>query len=104
MFAAVKSVRAEPVLLAGLASRVGDATVAVFSSVPPDALTVTTIVTVTDEPAAIVPTFTVSVFPTGGAHEPWVVEQDTNVVPDGSGSDSTTAAALAGPAFETTIV
>lgn len=104
MFEALKSVWAEPVLLAGLTSRVGDATVAVFSSDPPEALTVTTMVTVTDEPAAIVPTFAVTVLPAGGAQEPCVVEQETKVVPDGSGSVSTTAAALAGPPFETTIV
>ena len=104
----VTEVVAVALLFARFESAVGDETVAVlFTRLPAPALTLATRVIVAEPRLATVPRFAVTVpaEPTGGpVHVPTVGVHDTNVVPVGSGSLTTTLAAAAGPALLTVIV
>jgi len=91
-------------LLPGSGSWVDDDAVAVLTRLPAEAVTLTTIVTVSRTPTAIVPRLAVTVPPLPGAgprQVPTVVVHETNVVPAGRGSSTTTASAASGPAFTT---
>ena len=78
-------------LLPGLGSVVEEVTVAVFvSTVPPGAVTVTTIETVAPDEAARVPRVAVTV-PELKVQTPWVVVQETKETPAGSVSLATIA-------------
>ena len=97
-------VTAVEVLLPGLGSGVDDVAVAVLTRVPALAVTLTTIVTVSLAPRAMVPRLAVTVPPTPGAgpvHVPTVVVHETKVLPAGRGSSTMTASAASGPAFAT---
>ena len=100
-------VTAVDVLFPGSGSGVEDVTVAVLTRLPYPEATRTTISRVTTSPTARVPSaaVTVPVDPTDGpAQVPTLVEQETYVVLDGSGSVSATSAAASGPALMTRIV
>ena len=90
------------VLLAKLKSRVSEATVAVFATVPAEFGLLTTSVMVAEPPTAIVPREQLTVLvpvqdaPAGDG------VAETKVVPAGRISPTTTFAAGLGPAFETT--
>src|SRR5436190_19169053 len=77
------------------------ATVRVFVC-RPTVLGVVTRVIVTDAPAAIGPMVQLRIAPP--VQVPWVVVADTNVLPAGIGSDTTTPVASLGPLLVTTIV
>jgi hypothetical protein len=94
-------------LFAGFGSAVDDVAVAVFESVvPAPAVTLTTIVTVTEPPGPMFKRLavTVSFVPGFPLHVPMLGVQEEKVVPTGSGSVMTTFAARAGPLFVTTTV
>ena len=93
-------VAALPLLFARFGSGVvDDMAVAVFEIVvPAPAVTLATIVKVTDPPGPMLPRLAVTVpfVPTGGPlHVPMLVTQETKVVPLGSGSVMPTFAAIA---------
>lgn len=90
--------------LSGLVSGVDVSTVAVLVSAPAGSVTVTVIVIVAPPPAGTVPRIAVTVPPEPGAGPlqlPWLVTQETKVVPGGRGSVTVTARASAGPALAT---
>src|SRR6266508_5741892 len=96
---------AEEVLLPSDGSNVVVETTAVLvSEVPPGAVTVTTIVTRAKPGDGIEPRFATT-FPldpiAGPTQLPWLVVQETNVVPTGSGSFNTTPVAVPGPLLDT---
>lgn len=97
-----------PVLFALFVSGDDAVTTAEFVSVrPPGALTLTAIDRVAKPGNEIVPRFAVTVplDPTDGPLQlPWLEEQETNVVPAGSGSLTIAPLAAAGPLLFTMIV
>jgi len=96
-----------PVLLASDGSWVVEEAVAEFVMEPVAPAVLATIVTVAEPPAGSVPRLAVTVpfVPAGGPEQvPAVVAHETKVVEAGNGSVNVTAAASAGPAFETVIV
>ena len=97
-----------PVLLVVLGSGVAELAVAVLVSLPAVAVTLTTIVILANEGDRRLPsdTVTVPLVPTGGTDEqnPWVVVQETNVVPGGNGSVTVVEPVASGPSLLTVIV
>jgi hypothetical protein len=94
-------------LFPGSGSGVDEVAVAVFTRLPDDTVTFTTIDRVADAPTPSVPTApeTVPGEPGAGpAQVPGTARQETNVVPAGSGSSMTTATAGSGPALTTRIM
>jgi hypothetical protein len=89
-------------LFAGFPSGLDVVTVAVFDTGPGVDGRVTASAIVADPPFAIVPSEHVTVVV--ALQLPWLGVADTNVVPGGRTSVTTTFAADAGPAFDTAIV
>jgi hypothetical protein len=90
---------AEEVLLAAFGSGVGEATVAVFTTVPDALGLLTTSTTVPTPPAAIVPREQLTVLVPEQDDPAGVGVAETNVVPAGRTSVTVTLAARLGPAF-----
>ena len=91
-------------MLLVLLSGVVEETNAVFGIVlSPGALTLTTIVTEAKPGDVMVPRFATALVP-WRAHEPWLEEHETKLVPPGSGSVTTTFSAALGPLLLTEIV